>query len=152
MSAAVEWRWYALEDLSGRQAYAIFAAREAVFVVEQSCAYQELDEFDKEALHLVAWDDAEVAAYLRVLAPGTRFNDPSIGRLLVDRDFRRSGLARKAMEMALKKIYVLYPAQAVRISAQTYLEAFYASIGFVTVSDVYAEDGIPHVEMRRSSL
>ena len=151
MAPAVEWRWYGLADLSAREAYAVLAARMAVFVVEQNCIYQDLDGLDQHALHLVGWAEEAVVAYLRVLPPGTRFDDPSIGRLLVHRDFRRSRFASAAMNMALQKIATLYPFQPVRISAQTYLEAFYAALGFVTVSAVYAEDGIPHVEMLRNA-
>ena len=151
MPPAVEWRWYGLADLSAREAYAVFAARVAVFVVEQNCIYQDLDGLDQHALHLVGWAEETVVAYLRVLPPGTRFDNPSIGRLLVHRDSRRSRLASEAMNRALQKVVTLYPAQPVRISAQTYLEDFYTGLGFVTVSAVYAEDGIPHVEMLRSS-
>lgn len=145
----IRWQWCRLDDLSLQQVYAIFAAREAVFVVEQACAYQELDGLDAEAQHLVAWAGDEVAAYLRVPAPGVRFAEPSIGRVLTAAGFRRNGLARELMTRALAQVDVLYAGQAVRISAQTYLEEFYGAFGFVPVSEMYLEDGIPHIEMLR---
>lgn len=145
----IRWQWCRLDDLSVRQAHAIFAAREAVFVVEQACAYQELDELDADALHLVAWDEYKVAAYLRVLAPGVRFAEPSIGRVLTAAGFRRNGLGRELMARALTQVDAMYAGQAIRISAQTHLQLFYGAFGFVCVSETYLEDGIPHVEMLR---
>ena len=147
--AMIDWRWCRLEQLSAAELYAVLAAREAVFVVEQACPYQELDGLDLQAMHLVAWSGAEVAAYLRVLPPGVRFGEPSIGRLLTTRAFRGQGLGREMVAQALQQIAQAYPRQPVRISAQTYLQHFYAAFGFETVSETYLEDGIPHVEMLR---
>ena len=129
--------------------FAVCAAREAVFVVEQACAYQELDGFDSHALHLIAWAGNAVAAYARILAPGTRFEAPSIGRVLTTKAFRRTGLGRTLMIKALERIDTLYPGHAVQISAQTYLQNFYAEFGFVSQAAPYLEDGLPHIEMRR---
>ncbi len=147
---SLRWQWCRCEALTLAQLYALMAAREAVFVVEQQCAYQELDGLDLGAHHLVAWaEDGAVAACLRVLTPGVRYPEPAIGRVLSTRDYRRQGLGRELMIRALAQVGQLYPGQAVRISAQTYLEAFYRSLGFATVSAVYDEDGIPHIEMLR---
>ena len=145
----IRWQWCRLEDLTLPQTYAIFAAREAVFVVEQACAYQELDGLDAEARHLIAWAGDTVAAYLRVLAPGVRFAEPSIGRVMTAAGFRRNGLGRELMAWALAQINAMYTGQNVRISAQTHLEAFYGAFGFVSVSEMYLEDDIPHIEMLR---
>ena len=78
----VNWQWYRLGELSAVQLYAMLEARIAIFVVEQNCAYQDLDGLDLDAEHLIGWSGREVAGYLRVLAPGTRFEDPSIGRII----------------------------------------------------------------------
>jgi ElaA protein len=143
----IDWRWYDLEELSNQELYRLLAAREAVFVVEQACAYQELDGLDGQARHLVAWDGEAVTACLRLLAPGVRFAEPSIGRLLTGRAWRGQGLGREAVTRALEEATRLYPGQPIRISGQTYLEHFYAGFGFERVSEPYLEDGIPHVEM-----
>jgi ElaA protein len=148
----VRWQCCALNALDPEQLFAVCAAREAVFVVEQNCAYQELDGFDLHALHLIAWADQQLAAYARILAPGTRFDAPSIGRVLTPKSFRRLGLGRALMQKALEQMGALYPAQAVQISAQTYLGNFYAEFGFVAISTPYLEDGLPHIEMRRPAL
>jgi ElaA protein len=146
---SIRWQWCRLDELTIQQVYAIFAARETVFVVEQACAYQELDGLDEGAQHLVAWIGDEVAAYLRVLAPDVRFAEPSIGRVLTNAGFRRHGLGRELLVRGLEKVDATYAGQAVRISAQTHLETFYGAFGFVPVSETYLEDGIPHVEMLR---
>lgn len=146
----IDWQWCTPGDLSLGQLYAVFAAREAVFVVEQHCAYQELDGLDLDARHLVGWSGGEVAAYLRVLGPGVRFAEPSIGRVLTSQAFRGSGLGRELVARSLAYVDVRYPAHGIRISAQAHLERFYHSFGFAIVSPPYLEDGIPHVEMLRS--
>jgi len=149
-AAMIQWQWHRFGDLSAPQLYAVCAAREAVFVVEQSCPYQELDGLDLDAMHLIGWSGSEVAAYLRVLGPGVRYAEPSIGRVLTSRPFRGTGIGRTLVEMSLEYIDRHYPGRQVRISAQAHLERFYGSLGFQTVSERYLEDDIPHVEMLRS--
>jgi ElaA protein len=143
----LKWQWCRLGELSAGQLYAVLAARVAIFVVEQNCAYQDLDGLDGDAEHLIAWSGAEVAGYLRVLAPGTRFADPSIGRIITTKPFRGSGLGRELVAKGIERTRRRYPGRPVRISAQQYLEKFYGEFGFATVSEPYLEDNIPHVEM-----
>jgi ElaA protein len=143
----LEWQWCRLGELSGEQVYAVLAARVAIFVVEQNCAYQDLDGLDSDAEHLIAWSGRDVAGYLRVLGPGTRFDDPSIGRIITTQPFRGSGLGRELVTRGIERARMRYPGRPVRISAQKYLEKFYGGLGFETVSEPYLEDGIPHVEM-----
>jgi ElaA protein len=143
----LRWQWCRLGELSAEQLYAVLAARVAIFVVEQNCAYQDLDGLDAEAEHLIAWSGTEVAGYLRVLGPGTRFDDPSIGRIITTKPFRGSGLGRDLVAKGIERTRLRYPGQPVRISAQQYLEKFYRDFGFATVSQPYLEDNIPHVEM-----
>jgi ElaA protein len=143
----LEWQWCRLGELNAGQLYAVLAARVAVFIVEQQCAYQDLDGLDADAEHLIAWSGADVAGYLRVLAPGTRFADPSIGRIITTKPFRGSGLGRELVAKGIERVRLRHPGRPVRISAQQYLEKFYREFGFVTVSEPYLEDDIPHVEM-----
>ncbi len=143
----VKWQWCRLGDLSAEQLYAVFAARIDIFVVEQNCPYQELDGLDADAEHLIAWSGADLAGYLRVLAPDTRFADPSIGRIFTTQEFRGTGLGRELVAKGIERTRLRYPGRPVRISAQRYLEKFYGSFGFTTVSEPYLEDNIPHVEM-----
>lgn len=147
---SIAWHWYAFDQLTVKQLYAVLAARQAVFVVEQTCAYQDLDGLDADALHLVAWSGEEVAGYLRLLAPGTRFGEPSLGRILTTRLARGTGLGRDLVAQGIERAGEIYPAQPIRISAQAHLAKFYGSFGFVVASEQYLEDDIPHVEMLRS--
>lgn len=147
--ATVEWRLYSFGQLERSQLYAVLAARVAVFVVEQDCPYQDLDGQDEVGLHLVGWGaDNEVAAYARILPPGTRFEQPSIGRVLTSLSVRRTGIGRDLMRRAIASTRERYPGSPIRLSAQCYLERFYEDLGFSVVSAPYEEDGIPHVEMQ----
>ena len=143
----LKWQWCRLGELSAEQVYAVLAARVAIFIVEQNCAYQDLDGLDSDAEHLIAWSGADLAGYLRVLAPGTRFADPSIGRIITTKAFRGSGLGRELVAKGIERVRSRYPGQPVRISAQKYLQKFYGDFGFAAASEPYLEDGIPHLEM-----
>jgi ElaA protein len=144
-----EWQWCTLAELPAERWHAVAAARQDVFIVEQACAYADLDELDSNAEHLIVWSENHVAGYLRLLAPGTRFAEPSFGRVLTTKAFRGTGLGRELVLKGLQRARERYAGQAVRISAQAYLEKFYASFGFVVDSErhSYLEDGIPHMEM-----
>lgn len=145
----VRWHWYSFDQLTLEQLYAIVAARQAVFVVEQDCPYQDLDGLDADAQHLVAWSDDRVAGYLRLLAPGARFGEPSIGRILTTSLARGTGLGRELVAKGIERAGELYPAQPIRISAQSHLSKFYGSFGFTIASEEYLEDDIPHMDMLR---
>jgi ElaA protein len=145
----LNWQWSHFESLSPRDVYALLAARIEVFVMEQNCPFQDADGFDQDAWHLLGWDEPrrELAAYCRIIAPGIKYPEPSIGRVLTTKNFRRTGLGRALMAEALARTATLHPGHAIRIGAQQRLEKFYEAFGFETVSDTYIEDGIPHVEM-----
>lgn len=150
-AVALRWQWSRLEELAAAELYAILAARQQVFAVEQRCAFQDADGYDLAAWHLLGWtSDASVpalAVYLRALDPGSKYAEPSIGRVLTAPPFRRMGLGRVLMIEGIARARRTWPGQPVRIAAQQRLEAFYASLGFRTVTDVYVEDGIAHVDM-----
>lgn len=145
------WREAEFGALGVADVYAILAARVAVFVVEQDCPYQDLDGLDADALHLWATDpDGVVAAYARITPPGSRFVEASIGRVLTAQSYRGVGLGRELMARAIELARRRFPDSALRISAQQYLDRFYAGLGFRFVRGPYPEDGIPHIEMLRS--
>jgi ElaA protein len=150
----VQWTWKRFPELTPAELYAILAARAEVFVVEQACAFQDADGLDAFAWHLLGWieqdDRPTLAAYLRLIDPGRKYTEPSIGRVLTALPFRRTDLGRAAMREGLARATALYPGREVRIGAQQRLERFYVELGFRTVSAPYDEDGIAHVEMLRS--
>jgi ElaA protein len=146
---SIEWQWRRYGELAPLEIYAIFGARQAVFVVEQNAPYQDMDGKDLDAWHLIGWSGKEVAAYLRLIAPGVSFTEPSLGRVLTSKIGRGTGLGRELIARGLEKMYELYPTLPTRIGAQAHLHKFYGSFGFVQASEPYDEDGIPHIEMRR---
>ena len=124
-----------------------------VFIVEQNCPFLDADDVDQHCRHLSAWQvqggKHELAAYARLVPPGIKYGEPSIGRVITSPEFRGQGLGKELMARATQAMDDLYPGLAVRIGAQQYLERFYSGFGFVTASPSYIEDGIPHVEMVR---
>jgi len=150
MTISIQWQWRRFAELSVAQLYAILGARQAVFVVEQNCPYQDADGKDLGAEHLIAWSGEEVAAYLRLLAPGVSYEaEPSLGRIITTRIARGNGLGRELVVRGLERAQQLYPTLPVRIGAQAHLNEFYGSLGFVQSSEPYLEDNIPHIEMLR---
>jgi ElaA protein len=143
------WHLSSFDALTLQQLYAILAARNAVFVVEQTCPYQDMDGLDAGAMHLTAWHGTEVAAYLRIIEPGIKFAERSIGRVLTTSAFRGTGLGRELLKRALESVDQTFPKESIRLGAQAHLQSFYASFGFEKASGLYMEDGIPHVEMVR---
>lgn len=133
-----------LEDLSVTQVVTIFKERVAVFVVEQNCPYQEIDEADYQAIHIGIWQEAELMAYSRVIDRG---DEVTFGRVIVTEKHRGQQLGRRIVSLALEEIGKAYPNRPVRISAQAHLEKFYGSFGFEPISETYLEDGIPHIDM-----
>ncbi|MCO4758809.1 MAG: GNAT family N-acetyltransferase [Oceanospirillaceae bacterium] len=147
-----EWKWKRFEELSSAEIYEILRVRQEVFVVEQNCVYQDVDSLDQVSWHLFAQTSngggpVEIHAYLRVVYPGHKYTEPSIGRVLTAKETRGQGQGRLLLEKAMEWLKTEYPKQQIRISAQKYLEAFYADFGFTSVSEPYDEDGIPHIEM-----
>ncbi len=143
----IDWRWSSFADLSLAELYAIMAARQKVFVVEQNCPYLDADGIDQSSWHLTGTINGEVVAYLRVVHPGVKYKEPSIGRVLTTETARGSGLGRLLTIEAIKRTRETYPLLGIRISAQEYLRKFYTRLGFEAVSSPYLEDNIPHIEM-----
>ena len=145
------WRWCRFDELSVFELQAIYMARQLVFAVEQQCAYLDADGFDEASFHLAAWSpqDKPPLAYARVVQPGQKYAEPSIGRVLTTPPARGTGLGRALVARAIAHCAQAFPGQGIRISAQARLERFYAELGFVAVGAPYIEDGIPHLEMLR---
>lgn len=146
----IDWRWRSYTELSPLEIHAIFAARQAVFIVEQACPYLDIDGKDPQAHHLAGWDGEQLVAYLRLLPPGVSYPDePSLGRIITTKISRGTGLGRELVARGLEKLHELYPTLPTRIGAQAHLHKFYASLGFEQSSEPYDEDGIMHIEMLR---
>ncbi|SFN97774.1 ElaA protein [Formivibrio citricus] len=148
----IHWQWFTLDTFDTRTLLAYLRLRQDIFVVEQKCTAPEIDDYDPPAQHLVGRDkQGRVIAALRLVPPGLKFPEPSLGRVVVHPDSRRGGTGSALLREALAKSDALWPGQGNRISAQSHLQHFYGNVGFKTVSEEYEEDGLPHVEMWRES-
>ncbi|OQY42935.1 MAG: GNAT family N-acetyltransferase [Fusobacteriia bacterium 4572_74] len=140
------------DELTGREVYKILKIRSEVFVVEQNCVYNDVDEKDIESIHIMIEEDNNIIAYLRVIKPGISYDNASIGRVLVTSEARGKGLARKIIQTGMDYIINKWNEEKITIGAQNYLRNFYESLGFEVVSDVYLEDGIPHIDMTYNKI
>ncbi|WP_211093103.1 MULTISPECIES: GNAT family N-acetyltransferase [Chitinophaga] len=147
----MNWKIKSFEELSTTELYAILRLRSEVFVVEQNCAYQDLDNTDQLALHLMGTDDTgRLLAYTRLFQPGIKYQEASIGRVITSPLARGTGAGRELMERSIAAVQQQFGVVPIKIGAQQYLQRFYTSLGFEQTSDTYLEDGIPHIEMVRS--
>ncbi len=146
----IGWECLRFEELTTAALYTVLRARQDVFILEQQCFYNDFDGYDEGALHLLGWsDEGHLLAYLRIIAPGVKFPEYSLGRVLSTKAGRGNGAGRALLAEALRRTDLLYPGQRCRIGAQRYLEAFYTSFGFQKLGEPYVEDGIAHLDMLR---
>lgn len=145
----LDWRIERYDDLDIRKLYEILFLRADVFVLEQNCPYLDTDYKDQHAIHVQGYFEGRLAAYCRLFAPGDYFDEASIGRVVVSRQCRRYGFGHQLMQKAIEQMGALLGQTQIVISAQLYLKDFYESHGFGQISDVYPEDGIPHIRMKR---
>ena len=148
----IEWVCKHHSDLGKEQLYALLKLRSEVFVVEQKCAYPDLDGQDLEGdtYHLMGWEDDQLKAYLRLLDPQSQGGDVVIGRVITAPQARGQGVGHEMMEQALKQAEKHWPQVPIYLSAQAQLQGYYGKYGFVVAGEEYLEDDIPHIGMRRS--
>ena len=132
-------------ELTAEELYNIYRLRAAVFVVEQNCVYQDVDDADKTAYHLWLRDEDGIQAYLRVLQKGARFEDVSIGRVIAVK--RRRGLGSQILAAGIQTAKEKFQAKRIVIEAQIYARKLYENAGFVQTSGEFLEDGIPYIQM-----
>jgi len=147
---SLHWSLKKFDTLTPHELYAILQLRNAVFVVEQNCVYQDADNKDIQAYHLMGWQQDKIVAYTRLLPAGLAFAEPSIGRVLTATTVRKTGAGKQLMQQSIASIQQLFGAVPIRIGAQLYLKKFYEDFGFVQSSSLYLEDNIEHIEMVRN--
>ena len=135
------------QDLGPDRLYEILKLRSEVFVVEQKCAYQDLDNKDEKALHLVGEKNNKIIAYTRIFKKVAFFKNSSIGRVLVKKEYRNKDYGRKIMISSIEKLKKEPKEEKIELSAQKYLLKFYSELGFEKIGEEYLEDNIPHVKM-----
>lgn len=144
---AINWVTKPFADLTAHELYAIIRLRNAVFVVEQNCVFQDADNIDQHCWHLMGWQGNVLVAYTRLVPPDVCYPPPSIGRVVTDPQHRGQGSGRQLMEVSIDKCFELFGGTIIKIGAQLYLKKFYESLGFVQVGEGYLEDDIPHIYM-----
>ena len=149
-AADAEMEWRRFEEFSAPLLYRVLAFRQAVFVVEQNCAYPDLDGLDIAARHLLLRAAGELAGYLRLVPVAQPGAGVRIGRVAVAPSWRGCGFARRMMQEALRLAAEAYPGCDVLVSAQAHLAPFYAGLGFRPISEPYDDFAIAHIDMRRS--
>lgn len=158
----IDWQWSHFDQLSTHELYQLLRLRQAVFAVEQDCVYQDCDNADPYCWHLLGWTQAShrtdeaieerrLAAYLRVVPAGMKYSEIAIGRVVIADHVRGKGYGKLLMSEGIRHVEQHWPNSPIRISAQAHLQPFYRDMAFRCVSEPYQEDGIPHVEMLRSS-
>jgi ElaA protein len=144
----MEFRIKSFDALTPNELYQILTLRSEVFVVEQECIYQDLDNLDQQAMHLLGVDDSNnLVSYARILTPGVVYPEYAIGRVFVSQSHRGTGEGHKLMNYCMEVIESMAGKVPIRISAQAHLEKFYQTHRFKFTGKSYLEDGIPHVEM-----
>lgn len=133
-------------QLSAEELFEIYRLRVSVFIVEQRCPYQDVDDADRTAYHLWLRDENGIAAYARLLPPGVTFPTATIGRVIAVR--RRCGLGTRIVDAAINAAREKLSADVITIEAQVYARSLYEKAGFVQTSEEFLEDGIPHVQMQ----
>lgn len=147
----LRWDFLAFDQLDVHTLYAVLRLRTEVFVMEQQCLFQDMDNTDQEAMHLLGWDGAgRLSLYARCYGPGVKFAEASIGRVITAPHVRGTGAGHTLMREATHRVCAHWGQQPIRLGAQERLRAFYEQHGFAVASAPYDEDGIPHIEMLRA--
>ena len=132
-------------ELTLDELYKILKVRTSIFVVEQNCPYQELDDLDQSSYHIYLEEDNQIIAYARVISKDNPFHEVSIGRVLVTK--RRHGYGTKVVQKAIEVATEKYHVEKIVIEAQTYVKKMYENVGFKQISMPFLEDGIEHIKM-----
>lgn len=135
------------QELAIDELYELLRLRTAVFVVEQNCAYQDIDGSDNKAHHILGYKGGTLVAYARIFSPGVYFYQASIGRVVVRESQRAHNYGYELMNRSIQAVEELYNTRTIKLSAQSYLKSFYNTLGFKEVGEVYLEDDIPHIKM-----
>ncbi len=143
-----EWKIKRFNELSADEIYQCLALRSEVFIVEQKCVYNDVDDKDQKAMHIYGQFNDEIVGYARIFKPGDYFEKASIGRVVIKAEYRDRKWGHDLIKKAIDAVSANYGETIIVISAQLYLKKFYESHGFCAVGDSYLEDDIPHIKMQ----
>lgn len=148
---ALDIRVKSFDQLTINELYTLLQLRAEVFVVEQDCVYQDIDDKDDKALHVLGFENGILVGYTRCFAPGIYFEEAAIGRVLVKDSVRGKAYGHSILKASIDAIEKNFNTSTIKLSAQTYLTRFYESHGFRQIGEGYLEDGIPHIAMIKES-
>jgi ElaA protein len=151
MAKSIEWQIKRFNELSLQELYQLLGLRSCVFIVEQNCVYQDIDNKDEKALQLLGKFEGQIVAYARLFNVGDYFENASIGRVVIHPEYRDKKWGHQLMQHAIAGIESYFNTMQITISAQLYLKKFYETHGFFQTSEMYLEDDIPHIEMKRGN-
>lgn len=134
------------DDLSTLDLYQMLRLRQDIFIIEQDCVYDDIDDIDPYCEHLLLKDKNNVVGCSRIVPAHKKFEHPSIGRIAIDKKYRGKGLGKKIVQKSIQ-LLSKKNTETIIIEAQSYLQAFYESMGFEQISESYMVDGIPHIKM-----
>jgi len=143
----IVWSLVEFDHLKPADLYNILQLRQDIFIIEQSCIYNDIDGVDDCCGHVTGYYREDLAGYLRIVPPGKIFREPSLGRIIVASDYRGRGVGKKLIRNGISYATNLYKNMSIRIEAQSYLQAYYECFGFEKVSKAYDKDGIQHLQM-----
>ena len=149
MAKITKWQIKRFNELSLHELYSLLHLRSHVFVVEQNCVYQDIDNKDEKAMHVLGKCEEQIVAYARLFNAGDYFENASIGRVVIHPEYRDKKWGHELMQQAIEGIESIFETKQITISAQLYLKKFYETHDFVPTSEMYLEDDIPHIEMKR---
>jgi len=147
----LNWKVDTFDNLDNKSLYEILRLRTETFVMEQNIPYQDMDNKDQRAVHLSGFIGDELVAYCRIFRAGDNYEEASMGRVIVSLPYRSLGYGHLLVDKAIELIEGQLNETKITISAQQHLELFYRQHGFVTISGMYIEEGIPHIKMKRIS-
>ena len=148
----ITWYHKHFDNLSTTELYQILQIRNEVFIVEQNCPFQDMDDKDFKSVHLMGFDvdSQKIIAYTRIVPAGVSYEKASIGRVVTSPKARGGGIGKELMQKSIELLEKLYGKVSIKIGAQLYLKIFYESFGFQQIEEVYLEDGIEHILMIRN--
>ena len=147
MADKLSFIWRSFDSISKTELYDVANLRQKVFIIEQKCFYEDLDYFDQDAKHLLLYSGKNLIGYSRVFPPGIKYDSSSIGRIVVDKQFRGKGYGIKITLESIEFIKRNFPKTNISISAQYRLLKYYENLNFVKEGNVYLEDDIEHIKM-----
>lgn len=150
MEGKIKWLVKKFDELSNYELYALLQLRSEVFVVEQQCAFLDLDSVDLQCVHVLGFEGDVLLSYCRVVPPGCLYVSPSLGRIVVRDVGRKEGNGKKLVKKGIEVLLSIYETNSIEIGAQIYLNQFYQSLGFVPIGEPYLEDDILHIHMIRA--